>query len=66
MVWRDTMADQMIVARNFSYEVKEHVTADLKDSRFDFDKVVTANINHYPETYNTKAILYYPDFNQYV
>ena len=63
VVWRDSLADEMIAVRNYSYDVKELLNAELKDAKFDFDKVVTANINHFPDTFNSKAILYYPEIN---
>lgn len=57
------MGDDLIAARNFSYDVKEYVTSDLQDQKFEFDKVVTANINAFPDTFNAKAILFYPELN---
>ena len=66
VVWRDTLGDDMVAVRNFSCDIKEQTAVELKDWKVDFDKVVTANINHFPDTFNTKAVLYYPDLNQYV
>ena len=47
IVWRDTMEDGSIAVSNYSHEVKEKETKDLKDWRADFDKITTSNINLY-------------------
>ena len=47
IVWRDTMEDGSIAVCNYSHEVKEKETKDLKEWRADFDKVTTTNINLY-------------------
>ena len=38
----------------------------MKDHKFDFDKVVTANINHFPEQYPSKAFVFWTNKNQYL
>ncbi len=47
IVWRDTMEEGSIAVSNYSHEVKEKETKDLKDWRADFDKITTSNINLY-------------------
>ena len=60
------MSDNYIAVRNYSYQVKELKTDDLKDAKFDFDKVVTSNINHQLEHYPVKSFVYYPSKNVYL
>ncbi len=44
-VWRDSMEDSSIAVYNYSIEVKEKESNELKDWRADFDKIISTNIN---------------------
>jgi len=46
-VWRDSLEDGSIAVTNYSIEVKEKESKDLKDWRADFDKITYNNINLY-------------------
>lgn len=63
IVWRDTMEDGSIAVSNYSHEVKEKETKDLKEWRADFDKITTANINLYVDyptaCYMPRAFVYH-------
>jgi hypothetical protein len=50
-LWRDTMLEGYVAVRSFQNEVKELNQALLKDVRFDFDKVVSENLNPFKERY---------------
>lgn len=43
-VWRETSIDGCIAVRSFQSEVKEKSEKELKDEKFDFDKVITDHI----------------------
>lgn len=57
------MEDGSVAVSNYSYEVKEKMTKDLKDWRADFDKIITSNINLYVDyptaQYMPRAFVYH-------
>jgi hypothetical protein len=57
------MGDGSIAVRNFNYEVKEVDQSQLKDAKFDFDKIVTSDINRFLETYPPKSFVYHHKSN---
>lgn len=64
------MEDGSVAVCNFSYEVKEKESKDLKDWRADFDKITTTNINLYVDyptaQYMPKAFVYHKNIKQYM
>ena len=48
-LWRDTMSDGLIAVRNFSHQVQEMKQADLKEEKYDFDKVVTLELTRFTD-----------------
>jgi hypothetical protein len=61
-VWRETLGDGFIAVRSFQTEVKEKREKDLKDERFDFDKVVSENLLTTVDKYMPKAVVYHEGF----
>jgi hypothetical protein len=53
-VWRDTLSDGYIAVRSYQNEVLELEQKELTDHRFDFDKIVSDNLNVQLEKYNPK------------
>lgn len=45
LLWRDSVKDGYIAVRNYSIDAKELSSEQLKNVIFDFDKIVTQNIN---------------------
>ena len=66
LIWRDTMEDNFVAVRNFNNDVQELAEKDLKDVKFDFDKIVTLDINRQNEQYQPKSFVYHSVKNYYV
>ncbi len=70
IVWRETLEDGEIAVSNYSHEVRERETADLKDWKVDFDKVTQSNINlyiDYPTSqYPQKFHVYHQTLSMYM
>ena len=47
LVWRETLEDGNVAVSNYSNDVRELDTADLKNWNADFDKITQTNINIY-------------------
>ena len=64
------MEDGSIPVSNFSSEVKERETKDLKDWTAEFDKITTTNINLYVDYptawYMPRAFVYHAGLKQYM
>jgi hypothetical protein len=60
------MEDNFVAVRNFTYDVVEQSEANLKDWKYEFDKVVTLDINRVNEQYPAKAFAYLATRNIYV
>lgn len=60
------MEDKFVGVRNFSHDVVEYLEKDLKDWKYEFDKVVTLDITRLSEQYQAKAFVYHSVRNIYV
>ena len=60
------MEDSYVAARNFNNDVQELTDKELKDVKFDFDKIVTLDITRLNEQYQAKAFVYHSVKNFYV
>jgi hypothetical protein len=64
------MEDGSVAVSNFSHEVKERVTKDLKDWKADFDKIITSNINLYVDyptaQYLPRSFVFHQGLQQYM
>ncbi len=58
-VWRETLGDGFIAVRSFQNEVREKKQKDLKDERFDFDKVVSENLVAQTDKFLPKSVVYH-------
>lgn len=65
-VWRETLSDGFIAVSSYQNEVKEKVEKDLKDEKFDFEKVVTENLCLLQEKYLPKANVYHQKYGYLV
>lgn len=71
MVWRDTFEDGYIGVRNYSRDVREQTTEQLKDWKTEFDSCVTNNINTFTDhsagqSFPVRSVLYHPGLNKYL
>jgi len=55
------MGDEYIAVKGYQMEVREKTTEELKETRFDFDKIVTENISGAAQDikFQPKATLYH-------
>ena len=53
------MADGYIAVRGFQNDVREMEHSEVKDVKFDFDKVVTENISLQTTQYQPKSFVYH-------
>ena len=64
------MDDGYIAVRNYSYDVKELKTEQLKDWNSDFEKLITNDLNvfvDYPKCqFQPKSFIYYPARDVYL
>ena len=64
------MEDGSIAVSNYSVEVKEKESKDLKEWRADFDKITSTNINLYVDyptaQYMPRAVVYHKQLQSYM
>ncbi len=64
------MDDGFIAVRNYSIDNREMKSEQLKDVKFEVDKLITMNITNfidYPtQQFGTRSNVFHPDTNQYV
>jgi hypothetical protein len=70
-VWRETMDEGFIGARNYSRDVKENGQEQLKEWKTDFEKVVTKSINTFidhesGQSYAVRSHAYHLSLGKYV
>lgn len=66
VLWRETVGDLSIAVRHFSYQVQEQEAAQLKNAKFDFDKVVATEITRFTDRFSVKQFAFYAAKGLYV